>query len=227
MRRRIARGSFLRLACSESRRGSPSPRRRSGRLYAAQRSLGGRAGLQCTFGRGATEQDQWTDELVFPLLGPPAKELDLLPLVGRLDAAPAPLRAHLRSPSPCCAAAALLSAAGTEGCHKRWLAASSVGGFGRSVGSALFPTTSVLLCVADFVARFGSFPLRRHVLRPAARKADDTVTGHVTGALLLSHAPPVAVRRPRDRPTGHSQGTFFGPADGWVRPIRSAARNHL
>ena len=29
-----------------------------------------------------------------------------------------------------------------------------------------------------------------------------------------------------EQPTGHFQGTCCGPANGWVRPIRDAARNH-
>src|SRR5687767_10899833 len=52
---------------------------------APQRATGGRACLVRPPVRRAAEQDQGADELVVPLLGPPAKELDLLPLVGRLD----------------------------------------------------------------------------------------------------------------------------------------------
>ena len=31
----------------------------------------------------------------------------------------------------------------------------------------------------------------------------------------------------RGRPTGHSEGTTSASVNGWVRPIRGVARNHL
>jgi hypothetical protein len=65
---------------------------------ALQRALRGRAGLLRALGGQATEQHRRADELVVPLLGPGAQELDLLPVLGRLDAAPAPVAAHVRFP---------------------------------------------------------------------------------------------------------------------------------
>ena len=59
---------------------------------------GGRAGFPGSPVRRSAEQHQGPDQLVVPLLGPAAQELDLLPLVGRPDAPPAPAPAHLRFP---------------------------------------------------------------------------------------------------------------------------------
>src|SRR5215208_5654177 len=74
-----------------------------------------RARLFGALGQGVAEEHQGTDELVVPLLGPGAQQLDLLPLVGMLDAALAPSPAHA---PPC------RGVAGTEGCHTPLLAAS-------------------------------------------------------------------------------------------------------
>src|SRR5215208_2861528 len=50
-------------------------------------------------GRRRAEQHRRADELVIPLLGPGAQELDLLPVLGRLDAPLASVAAHVRFPS--------------------------------------------------------------------------------------------------------------------------------
>src|SRR5215203_6935889 len=44
------------------------------------------------------KQHRRADELVVRLLRPGAQELDLLPVLSRLDAAPAPVAAHVRLP---------------------------------------------------------------------------------------------------------------------------------
>jgi hypothetical protein len=56
------------------------------------------AGLPRPSGHGAPEQRERADLFVGQLLGPRAKDLELLPVVGRLDAASAPSLAHLRFP---------------------------------------------------------------------------------------------------------------------------------
>src|SRR5215211_5757303 len=48
---------------------------------------------------GNVEQNQGADELVVPLLGPAAQELDLLPFVGRLDTEPTAIPGHPHPPS--------------------------------------------------------------------------------------------------------------------------------
>jgi hypothetical protein len=62
-----------------------------------QRAPGGRPGLLGPPVRRGAKQHQRSDQLVVPLLGPPAQELDLLPLVGRLDA-PSKARPALHTP---------------------------------------------------------------------------------------------------------------------------------
>lgn len=49
--------------------------------------------------------------------------------------------------------------------------------------------------------------------------------GHAADKLLLGHDTPVLGGRGEvlERPTGHFEGTYFGPANGWVRPIRDVA----
>jgi hypothetical protein len=54
------------------------------------------AGLPRPSGHGAPEQRERPDLFVGWLLGPRAKDLELLPVVGRLDAASAPSLAHIR-----------------------------------------------------------------------------------------------------------------------------------
>jgi hypothetical protein len=67
-------------------------------------------------------------------------------------------------------------------------------------------------------------------VRLADQESDDTVRGHVPGKLLFSNAlRPWAVteRRPRDRPTGHSEGTYAGRRmDGSGRSEASPATTY-
>jgi hypothetical protein len=51
------------------------------------------------------------------------------------------------------------------------------------------------------------------------------VRGHAADKLLLGHDTPVLGGRGEvlERSTGHFEGTYFGPANGWVRPIRDVA----
>ena len=56
------------------------------------------AGLPRPSGHGAPEQRERPNLFVGRLLGPRAKDLEPLPVVGRLDAASAPSLAHLRFP---------------------------------------------------------------------------------------------------------------------------------
>jgi hypothetical protein len=125
------------VAYSRSYLGFPHP--------APQRALGGRAGLFGSLVCRAAEQHQRADELVVTLLGPAAKELDLLPFVGRLDAPSASLAVPIRgSPSPCCAVALSPKAAGTEGCHTAVFAASR-GSLNEPDRGDPLPTAQVLL----------------------------------------------------------------------------------
>ena len=55
-----------------------------------------RAGLAGTLGRGMAEEDDGTDEFIGALLGEADEQVELLPVVGRLDALPLP---HRRPPS--------------------------------------------------------------------------------------------------------------------------------
>ena len=71
------------------------------------------------------------EELVIPILGPAAQELDLLPVLDRLDC-PYAVPPSLRHP-----AATSGGATGSEACHRRAL-----------------PPAWVPLCVAHFVTRF-------------------------------------------------------------------------
>ena len=59
------------------------PLRVEARYPALQRAFAGRTRRTGAFGRGAAEEHQRADELVVALLGPAAKELDLLPFVGQ------------------------------------------------------------------------------------------------------------------------------------------------
>jgi hypothetical protein len=91
-----------------------------------------------SLGSRATERHRRADELLIPLLGPAAQKLDLLPILCRLDAAPAPVAAHLRLP-PRYALPRRPRAVPREGKHAT---------------EGALPPAWVPLCVAHFVARF-------------------------------------------------------------------------
>jgi hypothetical protein len=93
-------------------------------------------GSQHSLGSWATERHRRADELLIPLLGPAAQELDLLPILCRLDAAP--VAAHLRLP-PRYALRRRPRAVPREGKHAT---------------EGALPPAWVPLCVAHFVARF-------------------------------------------------------------------------
>ena len=93
-------------------------------------------GLQHSLGSRATERHRRADELLIPLLGPAAQELDLLLILSRLDAAP--VAAHLRLP-PRNAVLRRPRAVPREGKHAT---------------EGALPPAWVPLCVAHFVARF-------------------------------------------------------------------------
>jgi hypothetical protein len=95
------------------------------------------AGFPRPSGHGAPEQRERPDLFVGWLLGPRAKDLELLPVVGRLDAASAPSLAHIRSPSLC-------GAAGTEGWRDGCL---------RARGSILAGTWDVPAALAPAMGR--------------------------------------------------------------------------
>jgi hypothetical protein len=96
MRRLRTGGSLLRLAGPE-----PQEALHALRVEALRPPLegppGGRAGVPGSPVRRSAEQHQGADELVVPLLGPAAQELDLLPLVGRRGVS-GPVAARLRFP---------------------------------------------------------------------------------------------------------------------------------
>src|SRR5215210_7060784 len=94
----MAEGSLLCLAASEPKRLSTPSFLLEATHPAVERSLGG-AGLARPLAHGHPEQRQWAYLLVGRLLGPPAKQSELLPLFGGFGPLSAPPPAHSRSPS--------------------------------------------------------------------------------------------------------------------------------
>ena len=130
---------------------------------AVERTLGS-AGLSRPLRHRVPEQRERAYLLVSALLGPQAKQCELLPVVGRLDASSALRPAHTRSPlAPWLRGRRLSFAAGTEACHTSASHASS----GRRLG---LPTNRRPYCQSDSL--YGSRGLWRDLPRTPLNRVE-------------------------------------------------------